>query len=102
MNWIKFFDEDNLSQKIKLEKKQFEINQKFNNINFAFNNSSFKYNSNLINNRMNNSIPNKNINELAKNSKLKIWKRFGKRMERSRIRRSQTFFNSEFIMKKYI
>jgi hypothetical protein len=33
MNRMNFFDEDNLSPKIKLEKKQSEINQKFNNIN---------------------------------------------------------------------
>ena len=68
MNRLNFFDEDNLSPKIKLEKKQSEINQKFNNINYELNNSSFKDNSNLINNQINNSIPNNNINELSKNS----------------------------------
>ena len=68
MNRLNFFDEDNLSPKIKLEKKQSEINQKFNNINLELNNSSFKDNSNLINNQINNSIPNNNINELSKNS----------------------------------
>ena len=68
MNRMNFFDEDNLSPKIKLEKKQSEINQKFNNINYELNNSSFKDNSNLINNQINNSIPNNNINELSKNS----------------------------------
>ena len=70
MNRMNFFDEDNLSPKIKLEKKQSEINKKFNNINLELNNSSFKDNSNInqINNEINNSIPNNNINELSKKS----------------------------------
>ena len=70
INRMNFFDEDNLSPKIKLEKKQSEINQKFNNINLELNNSSFKDNSNInqINNQIKNSIPNNNINELSKNS----------------------------------
>ena len=72
INRMNFFDEDNLSPKIKLEKKQSEINQKFNNINLELNNSSFKDNSNInpnpITNQINNSIPNNNINELSKNS----------------------------------
>ena len=68
MNRLHFFDEDNLSPKIKLEKKPSKINEKFNNINLELNNSSFKDNPNLLDNQMNNSIPNNNINELSKKS----------------------------------
>ena len=68
MNRLHFFDEDNLSQKIKLEKKPSKINEKFNNINLELNNSSFKDNPDLLDNQMNNSIPNNNINELSKKS----------------------------------
>ena len=68
MNRLHFFDEDNLSPKIKLEKKPSKINEKFNNINLELNNSSFKDNPDLLDNQMNNSIPNNNINELSKKS----------------------------------
>ena len=68
MNRMNFFDEDNLSPKIKLEKKPSEINQKFNNINLELNNSSYKDNSNI--NQMNNQINqiNNSIQQLSKNS----------------------------------
>ena len=65
MNRMNFFDEDNLSPKIKLEKKPSEINQKFNNINLELNNSSYKDNSNI--NQMNNQI-NNSIHQMSKNS----------------------------------
>ena len=65
MNRMNFFDEDNLSPKIKLEKKPSEINQKFNNINLELNNPSYKENSNI--NQMNNQI-NNSIHQMSKNS----------------------------------
>ena len=71
INRLHFFDEDNLSPKITLEKKQSDINQKFNNINLELNDSTFKKNSELINNNNinnNDNIQNNNLNELSKRS----------------------------------
>ena len=67
INRLHFFDEDNLSPKIKLEKKQSKINQKFNNINLELNDSTFKKNSENINNN-NDNIQNNDLNELSKRS----------------------------------